>query len=946
MTTRKSKLFLKPFALLSFLFVALTMRAQPVPTDENVRVGKLENGLTYYIRYNNWPEDRADFYIAQRVGSINEEENQRGLAHFLEHLCFNGTKHFKGNEIISYCESLGVKFGTDLNAYTSTDETVYRICNVPTDRQSALDSCLLILHDWSHDILLEDNEIDKERGVIKGEWRMRSGAAYRMLERCAPKIFVGSRYGQRMPIGLMSVVENFAYDDLRAYYRKWYYPANQAIVVVGNVDIDYTEELIKKLFSAIATPSNAGVVEKYDVPDNEKIICAVESDPEQSGQSLTIYFKHDGLTDEEIPTEAFFRNDYVSSVVRMMLNDRLSEIARKATSPFTAASFHNGNFSISKAKEAFSLQAVVKKDSLPSATRTLAEVITRVLQHGFTPTEYARAAKRARALIDDYFANSDRRENNAFAQEYIRNFLEGEPIPSTNDYMAIIKRVEQATTLADANQYVAKNVAADNRNVVITAFCQSAGNEPLPTEQSLISAFEAGRAVETQPYIDDEVQGSLLRQDPVAGKIVKEESLEKFDAKVWTLSNGAKVYLRHSEVKPNEIRLAATSPGGYSQHYSRERASTLRMMSELIGASGWGDYTKEQLKKLLVGTKVSVTPFINLTEEGLNGSTTPEDLATALQLIHLKLTSISADREAFANLIEATRNRIENQAANPKQEMADSIFRYVYSHHPLAAKITAAELSEVNYDDALEIFRNRFADVSDFAFYITGNFDEQQLRPLVETYLASLPSLARKEKAVDVGYHLATKRTHVEFSRAMENPQSVVYVYRDGEVEYTPRNVILANLLGSMMSNIYRREIREEKGWAYSIRTHCSIVAEVNGGDKPHFNFPLNCPIQPGNEKECLEIVNQRLQELAVNGVDAEELANVKRYMMKSARESFEDNGYWAVTMKQYHKYGLDFYNGYLDLIESITPDDMKQFIANVVLKGNQFELIMTPSNK
>lgn len=933
----------KVLLIASVAALPLMAAAQAVKTDANVRIGKLKNGLTYYIRYNNWPEDRADFYIAQRVGSINEEENQRGLAHFLEHMCFNGTRNFPGNNVISYMETLGVKFGADLNAYTSTDETVYRICNVPTNRQTALDSCLLVLHDWSHDLLLEDGEIDKERGVIESEWRMRSGANYRMLERCAPTIFSGSRYGDRMPIGLMSVVKNFAYDDLRSYYHKWYHPANQAIVVVGNVDIDYTEKMIKKLFAPIKTPKQAGVPDKYDVPDNENIICAVESDPEQSTRLLTVYFKHDGLADADVPTEAFFRNDYVKSVVKIMINDRLSEISRKKTSPFTSASVHDEGFSVAKAKDAFFVRAVVKRDSMASAARVLAREIERLHKHGFTQTEYDRAAKKVRAIVDDYYANRDRRSNYEFSQEYIRNFIDGEPLPDIDDYMAIIGRMEKAVTMAEANRYISENVSRTDRNVVMTAFCPASKDEQLPQKQSLIDAFRAGRSADVEPYVDNDIHGSVLSQDPEAGKIVKEEALDRFDAKIWTLSNGVKVYLRQSSSKPNEIRISATSPGGYSLNYTPEKAASLKVFNDVTGAGAWGGYTKDELQKLLTGTKVSVIPFVELTEEGLNASSTPDDLATALQLIHLKMTSIGRDDEAFDNFIAAKRNSIENQSNNPKVEMADSIFRYVYSHHPLAAKITAAELDKVSYDDIIEIYRDRFADASDFTFYIAGNFDEDKLRPLVELYLASLPAAGRNEKAADVGYHLATEFSHVEFSREMETPQSIIYVYRDGEVEYTPKTFVMTKLLGNIMSNIYRREIREEKGWAYSIRSHCSVVADINGDDKPHFNMPVNCPIEPGHEKECLDIINGRLKELGTNGVPADELENVKRYAIKSAREGFEDNGYWASVLKQYHKFGLDFYNGYIETFEAVTPDDIRNFVNDVVLKGNSFELIMTP---
>lgn len=928
----------------SLLLAAFAAQAQNVSTDENVRIGKLKNGLTYYIRYNNWPEDRADFYIAQRVGSINEEENQRGLAHFLEHLCFNGTTNFPGNSVISYAESLGVKFGADLNAYTSTDETVYRICNVPTDNQAALDSCLLILHDWSNSLLLTDEDIDDERGVIKSEWRMRSGANYRMLERCAPKIFSGSRYGSRMPIGLMSVIDSFAYDELRDYYRKWYNPENQAIVVVGNIDIDHTEEQIKKLFSGIRTPKTAGKIVEYEVPDNEQIICAVESDPEQSGRMLTIYFKHDGLDESEVPTEAFFYNDYVKSVVKIMLNERLGDLSRAKDAPFTSAAVHDESFLIAKTKEAFAVRAMAKKDSTCGTARVLSREIARLIKYGFTQTEYERAAKKVRALIDDYYANRDRRSNYEFSQEYIRNYLDGEPIPSIEDYMDIINRVERSVSLEDANRYVRNNVSATDRNVVITAFCRAASDERLPTEEGLITAFREGRNTDAGPYVDNAVHGSVLVETPEAGVIVAEQALDQFGAKVWTLCNGVKVYLRHSDVKPNEIRISATSPGGYSINYSPEKVSTLRMLNEVISESAWGNYTKDELKKLLVGTNVNVTTGIELTEERLSAKASPDDLVTAMQLINLKMTSISRDDNAFDNLISSARTRIENQNSNPRYEMADSIFRYVYSHHPLAAKITAAELSDVSYDDVIGIYRDRFADASDFAFYITGNFDEAVLRPLVELYIASLPSLNRKEEAKDVGYHLASVPSHTEFSRAMETPQSIVYVYRSGEVEYSPKNVILANFLGSIMSNIYRREIREEKGWAYSIRGHCSVVAEINGGDKPHFNMPVNCPIQPGHERECLDIINTRLEEVAQNGVPAGELDKVKKYIVKNARDGLNDNAYWASVLKLYHKFGADFYNGYIEDCEAVTSDDIRDFVKNVILKGNKFELVMTPA--
>ena len=535
-------MFLRKFlSFVAVLMMALTTNAQQMPTipvDNDVRIGKLDNGLVYYIRYNNWPEKRAEFFIAQRVGSIQEEEDQRGLAHFLEHMCFNGTKNFPGDKLLRWCESIGVKFGTDLNAYTSIDETVYNISNVPTTRQSALDSCLLILSDWAGDLLLEPEEIDKERGVIHEEWRLRTSAMSRMFERNLPKLYPNSKYGLRYPIGLMSVIDNFKYDALRKYYEKWYHPSNQAIIVVGDVDVDHTEAEIKRLFANKKNPENAQPVVEEPVPDNDTPIVIVDKDKEQQVNLIEMFIKCDATKKEEKENALYLVKWYMENAFSSMMNSRLDEYSKKPDCPFIQASVDYGNYIFAKTKDALEIVIVPKDGQHDAAMTAVVREIRRAAEFGFTPTEYQRCKSNFLSRLDKQYSNKDKRTNNSFCNEYKTHFLDNEPIPSIDMYYQMMKAVVPQLPLEGINAYFKELAVLDGKNMAIISFNTEKEGAVYPTEEGLLNAVKAATTEEITAYVDNVKNEPLIAKTPEAGKITGEKANAKFDSKELTLSNG------------------------------------------------------------------------------------------------------------------------------------------------------------------------------------------------------------------------------------------------------------------------------------------------------------------------------------------------------------------------------------------------------------------------
>lgn len=912
-----------------------------VPVDPLVRTGTLPNGLTYFVKQNNYPEHRADFFIAQRVGSLQEQENQRGLAHFLEHMCFNGTKHFPGNSLISYMESIGVKFGANLNAYTSTDETVYNISNVPTERRSALDSCFLVLADWSHNLTLDSKEIDKERGVIEGEWRMRTGANYRLLEKSALTLYPNNLYGERMPIGLMSVVKNFKHKELRNYYKQWYHPSNQCIIVVGDIDPDYAVDKIMELFSNVKNPKNAKPVEKVVVPDNEEIISCVETDREQNNISVRLLYKHDGLDNAQKSTTRYFEDEYLKRIISSMLNSRLSDLAQQPDAPFTTAHAADRSYMLAKSRDAFQLIAMSKSGKAAESMQWISREIKRVQEYGFTETELRRARLNYESAIDKMYRERDKYSNTNLCRDFVRAFLEGEPIPSFDTQYNIMRKIMEEATLEQVNDYVKHLTSDTERNVVLVTFAPEAERATLPTRQGLIDAYSEGRAQKVQAYVDNLNVDRLLPIEPTAGKIVSQQDLPEFGAEIWTLSNSIKVLVKPTTLKASEVVIAGAAPGGLSQNYRAEDAASLKSINSVMALSGYGEFMSNDLKKALAGKDVKMRTFVSKTEEGFQGASSRGDLETAMQLLYLKLTSPQKDENAFNAFLEQNRTRIANQN-DPKYEFADSIFANVFCHHPLGAeKLTLKEVDQVDYNRIMDVYKDRFADLSDMTVYIIGDFNRDSLMMLTERYIASLPGNERMEHAKDIGYHLFSGDVKNYWTRKMETAQDKVYFFWTGACPYNARNVLLAKLAGQVLTGIFRDELRENRGWTYHVDTHCSVVTDQNGDDGPITFMPLNVTVTAGKGTEARDFIEQTIKDVAAHGITNEQLDKVKKYYRKVYSEDTQDNTYWMAMMRNWVKNGVNLDNGYLDLLNSITPDDIQDFVARYINTGNRLILLM-----
>ncbi|MBQ7690276.1 MAG: insulinase family protein [Muribaculaceae bacterium] len=933
---------LRHLILLASLCAATALPAADVPADTAVRRGTLPNGLTYFVRHNNYPEHHADFFLAQRVGSIQEEESQRGLAHFLEHMCFNGTKHFPGNSLISYMESIGVKFGANLNAYTSTDQTVYNISNVPTARRSALDSCFLALSDWSHALLLRGRDIDEERGVIEGEWRQRTSASNRMLERALPTLYPGSRYGQRMPIGTMDVVRNFKHRQLRDYYKKWYHPANQCVIVVGDIDPDYAVAKIQELFGSVKSPKHPAPVVQETVPDNADIIAAIQTDPEQPSTSVRLLFKHDDLN-AGADGEQWMRNDYLNYAVASMLGGRFADLALQPQAPFTHVGVADRNYFLSRTRQALQLTALSKSGQAASTMQWMAREVKRATEHGFTEAEMLRMQNTYEAALDKLYRERDRYANTRYARDYVRAWLEGEPIPGIEENCAIMRRMVSQVTLDEVNAHLRRIVSPTDRNVVLVAFAPHKAGENPPAEQTLIDAFHAGRAEPVEAYLDTLHITRLELPDLCAGTIVAEKALTEFDATEWTLSNGIHVQAKHTEIVPGEVVIAGAGPGGLSQNYRPQDAPSLKAFGQLAATLAFGGLTANDLKKFLAGKQATMRTFVSKTEEGFQGAATRRDLELAFQLLYLRLTAPQKDERAYAAWLESQRSSLDNRAADPKFEFADSIFAGVYDHHPLAGeRLGKDEIEHTNIDRVLEIYRDRFADMSDFTVYLVGDFDTDSLRLLTERYLASLPGGGRREQPRDIGYRVLSGEVDRAWSRTMQNPQDKVYYFWTGACDYNLRNALLAQVTSQVFKEIFRDEIREKRGWTYHVDTHCSISADYNGTDHPVVFMPLNVTVTAGKAQETRQVIEQAVAQVATAGITHGQLDKARQYLRKVHHESLDDNTYWMDIMRRHTKWGINFDRDYLATLEAITPDDVRRFVAEYLGTGGRLRLTMT----
>ena len=926
-------------ALLTAGFASAQQQMPEIPTDQGVRIGKLDNGLTYYLRHNNTPEKKANFYIAQRVGSIQEDDSQQGLAHFLEHMAFNGSEHFPTGTMTEYLQSIGVQYGRSLNAYTSIDRTVYYIADVSTERQSALDSCVLVLRDWSSGITVTPEEIEKERDVIHNEYRMRNTPSGRMQERALPQLFQGSKYGYRMPIGKMEIVDNFKPEELVAYYKKWYRPDNQALIIVGDIDVDYTENLIKKLFGDIKVAPDAAKVIDEPVPDNEQAIYVSEKDKEQQYSILMLSMKRDPIPAELKKTMAFLVQDYLSDMVCAMLNARFSEITQQSDCPFLMAQTQDGNFmQLSRTKDALMLVGVAKEGKDIETLQAVIREAKRVKDFGFTATEYARAKADYLSALEKAYTNRDKKKNAEYANEYVENYLEQDPIPSIEDLYQTMNALAQQLPFEVVNQYAQQIISVDDKNLVAFNMEQEKDGKTYVAPEAMKKAVEGVRAETLTAWVDNVKQEPLIAQLPAKGKIVKEAENKTLGYKELTLSNGAKVIMKKTDFKDDEVMLQGEAKGGMSL-YGKEDIMNLQLIEAAVMYSGLGNFSKSELDKALAGKVASVNSKVAEDRQYIAGRSTPKDLETLFQLFYLTQTSINKDVKSMATLVNQMQTVLANKSLNHQLVYNDSVESTQNNHNRLYMMPEVEDIQKFDYDRTLEMLKQLYGNGGQFTYTLIGNFDEQQARGFIEQYIASLPA-GKAVKAKDVRTFFTGEKIN-HFTQKMETPQAMTTeVWRTGKVAYTLENKVMLDAIAQILTRIYDRTIREVESAAYYVGADGKISTN---GDYPIILLTVQAPTNPDKQKIAQDLMIKYINE-STQKISDEDVNTVKEIMLKQAQDKARENGHWMDVLTEWTAEGVDLQTNYEQTVKGLTAQKLQKFLASILAAGNHAEIVMMPA--
>ena len=932
----------KIFLLMLGLVVGLAAIAQqmaPLPIDAKIRYGKLPNGLTYYIRHNAEPKGQAEFFIAQKVGSVLEEEPQRGLAHFLEHMAFNGTTNLPGKTMINYLETIGVKFGANLNAYTSFDETVYNMSNVPVSREGVIDTCLLVLHDWSSGIALQTEEIDKERGVIREEWRTGQGASMRMWETLLPEMYPDSRYGHRMPIGLIDVINNFKPEELRAYYKKWYRPDLQAVIVVGDVDVDRIAQKITTLFADIPAPVNPAERVYFPVPDNDEPIVSLASDEEASDVSVMLFYKHDGLPEEMKPTQVALIMSYMKSMIQIMLNARLNELLQQPEPPFVYAMVDDDDFFVAKTKEALMGYATVKENGIEDGLGALVREIERAKRFGFTPSEYERAKSNFLSMVENAYNEREKQKSRGYAQEYVRHFTDAEVIPGIEFEYSFYNQIAPVITVEQINQALTE--LAGEKNIVIAVTGPKKEGLAYPSKAALLDVLAKTKAEDITPYAETLSDEPLVPNLPKPGKVTRETTDQIFGSTVWTLSNGAKVVIKTTDFKDDQILFKAMSPGGASLADDKD-AVNIRVMNAVVSEGGLGVFSKTDLQKVLAGKRANVRAGVDNTYEAINGNCPPKDLETLMQLVYLNFTAPRMDEVAFQSFLSRKKVELENAKADPSTALSDSLVSTLYKNHPRALNLTLESLNDINYQRIMDIYKDRFKDAGDFVFTFVGNVEPATLKPLVEQYLASLPAAGRRETFRDIHMNIQKGQVKNYFNKDMKVPKTTVYTVYSGDLDYIPENLVKMSILDQILDIIYVETIREEEGGTYGVGVYGSLSSYPKGNFSLIAYFDTNAEMRD----RLVTVVHEQLQKIAKEGPSEVNLNKVKEYMLKKHTENLRDNGYWMGVLSDYSFRGINRLTNYEKIVSGITVKDIQAFTNALLSQNNNVEVVMTGVEK
>lgn len=905
------------FLLFSVISLSQAPDKQVLPVDKDIRIGNLNNGMKYYIRKNSRPENRLEMRLVVHAGSVLEDEDQLGIAHFVEHMSFNGTKNFEKNKLIEYLQSVGVKFGPDINAYTSFDETVYML-TLPADSAKIIDTGFQVMEDWAHNLSFDHSEIDKERGVIIEEWRINRGAFQRMRDLILPVLLKDSRYANRLPIGQKEIIENVDYETIKRFYKDWYRPDLMAFIIVGDINVDTMEAKIKEQFSNLKPSKQNRKRVDFEIPDHNETLVAVATDKESPVTVVSLYYKS---TSPKFQTYGDYRQMVLFSLYTGMLNQRLSELKELPEPPFINAGASFSEFLSNK--HVFVSSALVSEIGVETGLKALITENERLKRHGFTESELERLKK---VLLNQYersYNERDKTESSAFAGEYIRNFLKNEPIPGIEFEYKYVEKILPTITLNEINALTNRLITPENLVIVVQA--PEKDGLFIPGDVELLAIAENTQKHHIEPY-EDKISGStLMAFKPEKGRILFTKKLNDIGAVEYKLSNGARVVLKNTDFKNDEILFTAESPGGQSLYPEEDHQSAMNAAS-IMNESGVGEFSKTELQKLLAGKTVALSGSIGMYFEGLNGYASPKDIETLMQLIHLKFTSPRKDEDAFTSYINKQTAYYKNILSEPTQYFADQYGRIKAQNHPRTSHIPSEEqISLINLNRVYEIYKERFADASDFNFFFTGAINPDSIKPLIETYIASLPSLKRNEKWNDLGIRPPAGRTDTSIFKGSER-KSIVINYFEKEIVWNEKDAYLLAVLGEILNRKYIEILREEMSGVYGVR------ASAGMGKIPYEQAWLEVmfPCSPDNADSLTQAVLNQIKKIQHDGITAEDVKTAREIQRRSIEENLKTNNHWIRSIQEVYRNNLstDLLTKYNEILENITSEEIKR-VAN-----------------
>ena len=906
-----------------------------LPVDDRVLMGQLDNGLKYFIQKNAKPENRAELRLAVNAGSMQEDDDQLGLAHFVEHMAFNGSTNFKKNELVDYLESVGTKFGPDLNAYTSFDETVYML-QVRTDEEDKLMKGLLVLQDWAGGVAFDNEEIDKERGVVISEWRSRLSPDQRMQQKYFPIMYKDSRYAERLPIGDPEIINNADYETVKRFYNDWYRPNLMAVIVVGDVDVDQIETEIKTRFSQLTNPKVSRAKEKYKVPGHKETLVSINTDKEASFTRVQLMYKHKG---EKTKTEADYRRNLTHSLYNSMLNNRLDELTQSPEPPFTFAyTFYGGDVGDLASYSSF---AFVQEGGASKGLETILTESERVLQHGFNQSELDRVKLEMIKGAERSVKEMDKMESRRLVGKYVYHYLKGNPIPSETQREALINKYVSTITLDEIND-LAKDWITDESRVVVITGPEKEG-VPMPTEAEVLAVFDKVTGQTLTPYEDKVSDEPLLAADLQPVEIKDSKIIENVDITEFTLANGVKVVLRPTDFKNDEIMMRAYSPGGTSL-YSDEDYVSASNAASIINEGGISTFDLPQLQKKLTGKKVSVGPGIGSMYEYMNGGCSPDDLETMMQLTYLYFTAPRADENVVKSYVNKQKSIYKNLFSNPQYWFLNQLSQIKYDNHPRVNWPTEEMLDKISLDKVMEVYKDRFADASDFTFFFVGNFEVEAMKEMTAKYLGNLPNLGRNETWKDMNINMVGGNINKTLIKG-EAPKSQIDMTFHGDYEgWTPKEVIKFYMAADLLRIKMRESMREDKGGVYGV----GVRGNVSRYPQSKYSINISFNSEPDKVEELIKTGLNDIETIRKEGVQEKDLNKVKETRVQSRTKDLKENRWWMNNIQGVYRDGWNSFDNfaldkYQSIVESITPAEIQETIQKHYKNDNFMQIVMNP---